>query len=234
MFLIDVPYPTFEEKMVAIFSNLVGRKTKNQRILGLLLMATAGVFLTLGNSLVQYVYKRSKSKISSFEVLFIRSFIQAVFTLMFMIYGKVHPYGEKKVNLFRLIAMGITEVNAIIFVYLALEKIPVGDATVVQFTAPIFTVFFSYCLLRKGCGWLDTVCGLISFIGVVFIAKPDLIYGHGSHFLHHSSNIAHGNSTTVKPPNTNKEYITGSIFALVAAMSLSLFFILNKMNGENA
>lgn len=232
----SLPSITFEDKMVSFLSNIVvGNSAKNQRTLGLMLMAAAGVFLTLGNSLVQYVYQKSHVNLSSFQVLFVRSVIQAIFTLAFMIYGKVHPYGERKKNVIALVAMGIAEVIAIVFVYLALEKMPVGDATVIQFTAPVFTVLFSFVFLRKGCGCFDAVCGLFSFVGVIFIAKPDLIIDTYHHVIHvHQHNVMqkHGNTTLSKEEiQHNHDYLIGGIYALLAAMCLSLFFILNKLNG---
>jgi len=215
------PKITFEGRM---FDLLSGLKEKNQRLLGLLLMSGAGLFLTLGNCLVQYVYKKNeKIKISSYEILFVRSVIQAFFTVILMVYGKVHPYGGKKKNLITLFSMGVAEVVAIVFFYLGLERIPVGDATVIQFTAPVFTVLFSFAFLRKGCGWLDTIVGMVSFLGVVFIAKPELLSSPQTHVHVHAHNV--------KDMFNNHNYMEGALFALLTAVFLSLFFILNKVNG---
>eukprot|EP00795_Rhopilema_esculentum_P006354 gene6354-11788_t len=159
-------------------------KKTNPRILGLGLMAGAGCFLTIGNVIVQYTHKKWPSKVSTFEVLFIRSFIQTLFIVAFMTYGKVSVYGNCLRNLIVLSIMGIAEVAAIVCVYFALERIPVGDATVIQFTAPVFTVAFSFLCLRKGCGILDTVCGVISFGGVIVLARPTILFSHKEHNAH--------------------------------------------------
>ena len=86
-------------------------KKTNPRILGLGLMAGAGCFLTIGNVIVQYTHKKWPSKVSTFEVLFIRSLIQSLFIVAFMIYGKVSVYGNCLRNLIVLSIMGIAEVS---------------------------------------------------------------------------------------------------------------------------
>lgn len=120
---------------------------------------------------------------------------------------------------------------AVIFVYLALERIPVGDATVIQFTAPVFTVAFSFLCLGKGCGILDTVCGIISFGGVIVLARPTILFSHKNANSHVPSHIAHAQSKVAAKPGDAK-YLEGIGYAVLAALCLSLFFILNKMTGK--
>ena len=79
---------SFEDKMVGYIGEFLGAKDgKNNRKVGLMLMAAAGVFLTLGNVLVQFIYEKTIG-ISSFEVLFARSLIQLVFCIFFWLFGK--------------------------------------------------------------------------------------------------------------------------------------------------
>ena len=114
--------------------------------------------------------------------------------------------------------------------YFALERIPVGDATVIQFTAPVFTVAFSFLCLRKGCGILDTICGVISFGGVIVLARPTILFSHKEHNAHSVSHIMHAKKNVVKPGDA--KYLEGIGYAIIAAVCLSLFFILNKMTGK--
>ena len=83
----------------------------SQGILWLGLMAAAGCFLTIGNVIVQYANQRKESSISTYEILFIRSLLQVVLVVAFMVYGKVSVYGKSLRNLIVLIVMGIAEVN---------------------------------------------------------------------------------------------------------------------------
>ena len=68
------------------------------------------------------------------------------------------------------------EVLVIIFVYEAIQRMPVGDVTVLQFTAPVFTAFLSFICLKTKLSWLDVLLGVASFTGVLFIAKPSLFF----------------------------------------------------------
>ena len=199
---------------------------KNQRSTGFCLMAGAGLFLTIGNVLVQFIYQEYKT-LSLFEMLLFRSAFQLLFSIVFMIPRKVHLYGEKKMNLFKLIFMGLSEVLGVIFFYVSLQMIPVADATVVQFTSPVFTVFFSFLLLHKGCGVIEVLCGFVSFFGVLVIAKPDLIFSHFTHIISNQMNNQIVSSTKYQ----DSQYLLGCIYALLAAICLSLYFILNKLSG---
>ncbi len=209
--------------------DLEKKPKRNPKVIGLGLMAAAGCFLTVGNVVVQFCHKKWAKSVSTFEVLFLRSIIQLFFISGFMIYGRVSVYGNSLKNLVVLIVMGIVEVAAIVFVYLALEKIPVGDATVIQFTAPIFTAAFSFLFLRKGCGVLDTICGVLSFCGVIVMARPTIIFGHPKSPKAVSHNM-HGVKPTYKAGNP--QYLEGIGLAILGAVCLSLFFILNKMTGK--
>ena len=236
--LYDLPQVNFQDKMAGLIGSIVGPDGKNQKVLAIVLMATAGLFLTLGNSLVQYVYMKNPGlHISSFQVLFVRSMIQLFFTIIFMIHGKVHPFGGEKKNVWSLCLMGIVESAAIVLVYLSLEKIPVGDSTVIQFTAPVFTMIFSFCITKVCCSLVDGIFGSVSFIGVVFIAKPSLLEGNSRsiYFHQHHRVVSHVNATAMPHGSANTfstDYILGGTFALAAAICLSWFYILNKMNGK--
>ena len=213
---------------------------KNRRHLGLGLMAGAGILLTVGNCIIQYIYSKWPNEVTTSQVLLTRSLIQLFFTPIFMICGRVHPYGGSCKNLLILSLMGVTEVIEIAFVYFALERMPLGDATVVRFTAPIFTLVFSFACLRKGCAVADIICGFVSFVGLVIMTRPTFIFGkyteaeqafQSQHHLNQS--YLHLDRKILLTSNTNEStYLAGVAFALVAAMMLSVFFILNKIEGR--
>ena len=95
----------------------------------------------------------------------------------------------------------------------------------------MFTVAFSFLCLRKGCGVIDTVCGVISFGGVIVLARPTILFSHKAHHKHAVSHVPHAvNKVTAKPGDT--KYLEGIGYALLGAIFLSLFFILNKMTGK--
>ena len=60
------------------------------------------------------------------------------------LYNNIHIYGGKRKNIWSLSLMGVFEASAIVLIYIALKKIPVGEATVIHFTAPVFTHAVQY------------------------------------------------------------------------------------------
>lgn len=211
---------------------------KKERCVGLVLMIFSGMFFMLGNSLYQYIVMTSPAnfKLSADQMLFIRCAVQLLFSTLYMVYGRIHFYGDDKQNLIPLLFMGATEVGVIIFMYEAIHLIPVGDATVLQFTAPVYTSILSFIVLKTRLKIFDVVFGVISFIGVICIAKPDLLFKAAA--SHHSNSV---NATTLvshlmlrgiksSTPGTLKlNHAEGAVFALASAMSLSIFLVLNKL-----
>ena len=202
---------------------------KTKRFQGLLLMALAGLYLTLANCLVQLVYLKTRRGISSYMMLFCRSLVILLLNFVFMIVGRAHPYGEMK-NIPILFLLGLAGVGQILFVFLSLERIPMGDATVIQFTAPVFTTAFSGLLLGTGCSLIDAVCGCVSFLGVVVMTKPSIFFGTVEK-TDHEVNQSSVNNHVVNL-STDSEYIFGVIFALLAAIFVSIFYVLTKIFGQ--
>lgn len=57
--------------------------------------------------------------------------------------------------------------------YYALKLIPLGDATTIRFSLPIWTLIMGYFCLGESCSALKVCAVAISVAGVVLIAKPD-------------------------------------------------------------
>ena len=234
--------------MVNLIRRFYGNKSKGrQKIFGIVLMATAGIFLALGNSLVQYIFDKNPGiHISSFQVLFIRSSIQFVLTGALMLQSNIHLYGGDKRNIWSLLLMGFLEASAIVLIYLSLKKIPIGEATVIHFTSPVFTMLFSFCLTRICCSPVDGFFGMLSFIGVVIIGRPSLIEGRKLvHYYHHAqiagyidaranSSGSVGNHIHAHvADHLSTDYAVGCGLALIATLCFAWFYILNKITGKN-
>lgn len=62
---------------------------------------------------------------------------------------------------------------SITFSYYALKLIPLGDATTIRFSLPIWTLIISYLILNESCDFFKIFAVIVSISGVVLIAKPD-------------------------------------------------------------
>lgn len=63
-----------------------------------------------------------------------------------------------------LLSMGMT--------FQAIILLPLGDATALNFTAPIFATILSFLILKEHVGWHRWAAVLIGFVGVLIVARP--------------------------------------------------------------
>lgn len=207
-----------------------GRK----RVYGLCLMSLAGFYVVLANTLVQLIHKYSHTDISSLTILFSRSVVTVAMALLFMAIARIHPFPSIRETL-ALCALGLTGVGAILFMYLALSLIPVGDVTVINFTAPIFTSVMGCMFLNQPCSLIDALLGLISFCGVFIMTRPTMIFGKqdtGSQPICQSLTGCRNKVKSIDHANGNM-YLYGVGYTLVAAFLVAVFFILNKLTSRN-
>ena len=202
-----------------------------RRVYGLTLMSLAGFYVVLANTLVQLIHEHSLVDISSLTILFSRSAVTVAMALVLMLVARIHPFPSHRETL-ALSALGLTGVGAILFMYQALSLIPVGDVTVIHFTAPVFTSAMGRALLQQPCSFMDAFLGFISFCGVFIMTRPTVIFGTqdieseticesltGCENEHHSMDSSRGDNS----------YMYGVAYTLVAAFLVSVFFILNKL-----
>ncbi len=82
--------------------------------------------------------------------------------------------GHKK-NL--LVARGAVGVIALICVYYSVTHLPLAEATVLQYLHPIFTAILALIFLKEHINFPLVLSIICSFIGLLFIARPEIIFG---------------------------------------------------------
>ena len=188
-------------------------------------MAMAGVLLTISNLFVQLAIEANRPRLPTLEIVFARSLIQLILVLPLLATFRVRII-ENKAHVLPLIIMGISGFLSVTFIYLGIDKIPLGDATVITFTSPVFTTLFAYTLLSESCSIVDGICGLCSFIGVVIAARPSFIFGerHGNmSILFHRGNLSVERKETL--------HLMGIGYVLLGAVFLSLYYVLTRKIG---
>ena len=83
------------------------------------------------------------------------------------------PPGVRRLLLIR----GICGFGSTLLLYLALQHLSLSDATTITFLGPMLIASMGSCLLGETLSWKQTTAGLISFAGVVLIARPSAIFG---------------------------------------------------------
>ena len=93
--------------------------------------------------------------------------------------------------------------SSIIFTtYLAVNNAPIGDASAVIFSNPIFTLVFTLIFLKQQHSLWKISFSVFVFIGVIFIVQPTICFG-----------------STITQEKTFQNYqFSGIIFALITAI----------------
>ena len=189
-----------------------------------LLAALSGLSFTVSNFMVQKTIElNTQQRIPTFEIVFVRSFIQLTIITPIILRNPSSYCCNDKTSFIWLILVGLFGYLNIVVTYLALDKIPLADTLVITFTSPFFCAIFSVVILKELCHWLDCLFGVISFIGVVLVARPKFIFGYAV--------LA---KTVILQkyhlPDELKErvHLTGVLFALLGGICLAMYFVLTR------
>lgn len=133
-------------------------------------MAAAAFFFSLMSLLVKVAGQR----LPSAEIVLVRSVISLVLSLAMLRRARVNPWGRRKGLLtFR----GLAGFGGLLCFFYAIPRLPLAEVTVLQFTNPVFTALLAAPLLGER---ITRAVGgglLVSLAGVVFIARPDVLFG---------------------------------------------------------
>lgn len=138
--------------------------------LGLQYMAVAAFFFSLMNLLV----KVAGSRIPSQEIVLSRSVVVMLITLWLMRRGRVPVWGVRRKLLLLRSVLGFTALSCF---YFALTRLTLADATVLQFTSPVFTAVFAALTLGERLEWRSGTLILLSLGGVSLVARPAFLFG---------------------------------------------------------
>ena len=141
-----------------------------RRTLGIICAMSSCIFFAFSSLLVKLL-----REIPPQEVVFFRNMVQVIFVLPPLIYNKIPIVGNTK-HLPFLCVRGIAGTLALCCQFYAFQHMALADATVIVFSAPIFTGVLAHFLLGEAWGWFDAVATLLCFTGVVLIARPTFLF----------------------------------------------------------
>ena len=133
-------------------------------------MLFASINFALLNTLVKYL----SSDFHLSQIIFFRSFFAVLFIFPWVIKSGLYSL---KVNSIKL--QSIRCILAVIAMYLwfySISKIPLAEATAINFTAPIFGAIFAIFLLKEKIKFRRIIAIFISLIGALVIIRPGLIH----------------------------------------------------------
>ncbi|KAL7648195.1 UNVERIFIED_CONTAM: hypothetical protein RMT77_000098 [Armadillidium vulgare] len=83
------------------------------------------------------------------------------------------PKGQR----FLLLLRGIFGTTSLLLQFYSFQHLPLGDASVIVFSAPVFVTLFARIFLKEACGVFQTVLILLTLFGVVLITRPPWLLG---------------------------------------------------------
>ena len=141
--------------------------------LGIRYMAAGAFFFSLMSLLVKIAGQRLPSQ----EVVLVR----AVVTLVLSYWGvrrvRVSPWGNDRRLL---VTRGMVGFVGLSGFYYAVVHLPLSDATVIQYTNPVFATIIAIWVLREPLRLREVLSVLVSLVGVVVVTRPGFLAGFGS------------------------------------------------------
>ncbi|KDO18207.1 hypothetical protein SPRG_15387 [Saprolegnia parasitica CBS 223.65] len=128
-------------------------------------------------SLMSVLIKFSSRFLYADEIVFWRSSTALVMNVAVQLYLKI-PLLAVEPRLIKLlcirVAIGYTAMTMSFYAY---SKMVLSEASVIIFTAPIITCVLSVCLLGEKIDVVGGLCVLVSFAGVICVARPAFVFG---------------------------------------------------------
>jgi drug/metabolite transporter (DMT)-like permease len=128
-------------------------------------------------SLMSLLVKVAGERLPSQEIVLVRAAITFVLSYLLVRRTGVNIWGK---NRRLLVLRGLLGFTALSCFYYSLVHLPLAEASIIQYTNPIFTAILAALLLREHMGRWDVGGVLVSFLGVLLIARPGLLFGASS------------------------------------------------------
>lgn len=116
----------------------------------------------------------SEQGIPVLEIVAARALVSLVLSYLDVKRKGISLLGHKK---HLLVARGTVGALALVCVYYAITHLPLAEATVLQYLHPIFTAILALIFLKEHIHLSLIVSIVCSFIGLLFIARPEVIFG---------------------------------------------------------
>jgi drug/metabolite transporter (DMT)-like permease len=124
-------------------------------------------------SIMAVLVKVAGRRIPSQEIVLARALVTLALSWVTLRRAGVSPWGH---NRRLLLVRGLAGFGALSCYFFALTELPLADATVIQYTSPVFTAVFAALALREAIGRLEAGAILTSLVGVTLVAQPSFLF----------------------------------------------------------
>ncbi|MBF96233.1 MAG: Riboflavin transporter [Alphaproteobacteria bacterium MarineAlpha9_Bin4] len=133
-------------------------------------MLFASINFALLNTLVKYL----SADFHLSQIIFFRSFFAVIFIFPWIIKSGIKSLKTNSIKLQS--TRCILAVLAMYLWFYSISKIPLAEATAINFTAPIFGAIFAIFLLKEKIKYRRIIAILISLVGALIIIRPGLTH----------------------------------------------------------
>lgn len=160
--------------------------TSNESLipLGARFMLLSALGFALMSSTVKYV---SQVGIPVFEIVAARAAVSLIISYLDIKRKGIPVWGNNKPLL---VVRGIMGTIGLSCVYYAVTTLPLAEATILQYTNPVFTAVLAVIFLKERVQLSTMVCIILSIMGLFFIVNPTTLTTGASHLPLYSVMIA--------------------------------------------
>ena len=155
--------------------------SKNKGLFLVILSQFFGVLMNVTTRLLETDNSHGPG-MDPFQILFARMSGTLLLSCLYQWLAKVEnaPFGPREVWPL-LVARGVGGFFGVFGLYYSLVYLPLADATVITFLAPIVACWACSVLIHEPFTRSEQVAGIVSFLGVILIARPTSFLSRGSH-----------------------------------------------------
>ncbi|XP_026477779.1 solute carrier family 35 member G1 [Ctenocephalides felis] len=164
--------------------------------LGLILATLSSLFFSLSSVIVKGLVDINPMELAAFR--FVGVLLPAIPIVLYK-QEPIFPEGKRVMLLLR----SFVGTTGLMLSFYAFRHMPLGDASVIVFSVPVFVAIFARLFLKEPCGPFNVISIILTLIGVILITKSELVL----------------DKDTDSESNNN----TSDVWSVVAAFSATLF-----------
>ena len=140
-------------------------------------------------SVMSLLVKLAGRGLPTMEVVLVRGLLTLALSAAIVWRGGFAPFGSRATRPL-LLARGVVGSVALSCFYASIVHLPLAEASVIQYTNPIFTAVLAAAVLRERIGWREVAGVLAGLAGVILIARPAALFGGATRLDPHYLAIA--------------------------------------------
>ena len=180
-------------------------------------MLFASINFAILNTLVKYLSEEYHLS----QIIFFRSFFAVLLIFPFIIKSGIKTLKTNSIKL-QLIRCSLAVLAMYLWFY-SISKIPLAEATAINFTAPIFGAIFAIFLLKEKIKYRRVIAIFISLIGALIIIRPGFIHLNAFIFITLIASILMGIASVYIKKITLIDHPNAVVFYMPMVLTLVSF-----------